>query len=249
MKPSLHLGIHLQSMPASVAYRNGYRGDPTESARPGFYPVHHRFHPLIEISFRSRQEHAITGFGIRGKSLAAITVVSICFLCVFLIRDAQLVSAGPFPALHWRLGFYWVVIFSCVLAARDLDVGRPAEIITALRSPLVWGVSVGLHVACLSICLWLRRLQRSDWGWLVGLFPTPMLILLLLGATGAVAPGMANRLQLWTCVLVALGWTLIVGLAGKLNVLIGGSDSEFAVNFAAASNSTVLALFPFSPFF
>jgi hypothetical protein len=76
-----------------------------------------------------------------------------------------------------------------------------------------------------------------------------MLTLLLLGATGDVTPELANGWQQWTCVLVALGWTLIVGIAVRLTVLIGGSDSEFAVNFAAASNSLAFALFPFSPFF
>ena len=181
--------------------------------------------------------------------MASIAFVSICFLCVFLVRDAQLLSAGPFPAFHWRLIIYWIVLSCCVLAARGLNAVGPDEIITALRSPLVWGVSVGLHVAGLSICLWLRRTCRSDWAWLVALFPTPMLTLLLLGVTAAVAPGLVSGLQLWTWVLVALGWTLIVGIAGRLRAVIGGSDSEFAINFAAASNSTALALFPFSPFF
>lgn len=178
-----------------------------------------------------------------------MAVVSICFLCVFLVRDAQLLSTGPFPAFHWRLGFYWTVLSSCVVAARALNATSPDEIIAALRSPLVWGVSVGLHVVCLSICLRLRRVRRSDWAWLVALFPTPMLTLLLLGAAGVIAPSSGGGLKVWTCVLAALGWTLIVGAAGKLTVLIGGSDSEFAVDFAAASNSTALAFLPLSPFF
>jgi len=108
---------------------------------------------------------------------------------------------------------------------------------------------LGLHVAGLSICLWSRRVHRSDFAWLVGLFPTPILNLLLLGAAGVMAPDTAGGLKVWSCALAALGWTLIVGVAGKLSVLIGSSDSEFAVDFAAASNSTALALLPLSPFF
>ena len=77
--------------------------------------------------------------------MASISFVSICFLFVFLVRDAQLLSAGPLPAFHWRLGFYWTVLSCCVLAARGLNAASPDEIMTALRSPLVWGVSVGLH--------------------------------------------------------------------------------------------------------
>ena len=181
--------------------------------------------------------------------MASISFVSICFLFVFLVRDAQLLSAGPLPAFHWRLGFYWTVLSCCVLAARGLNAASPDEIVMALRSPLVWWVSVGLHLAGLSICLWLRRVCRSDWAWLVSLFPTPMLALLLLGAVEVMAPAPGGGLTVWTCVLAALGWTLIVGVVGKLTVLIGGTDSEFAVNFAAASNSTALAFLPLSPFF
>ena len=184
-----------------------------------------------------------------GKSMASISFVSICFLFVFLVRDAQLLSAGPSPAFHWRLGFYWMVLSCCVLAARSLNAACPDEIVTALRSPLVWGGSVGLHVAGLSICLWLRRVCRLDWAWLVGLFPTPMLALLLLGAVEVMVPSPGGGLTVWTSVLAALGWTLIVGAVGKLTVSIGGTDSGFAVDFAAASNSTALAFLPLSPFF
>lgn len=181
--------------------------------------------------------------------MGAITFVSISFLCVFLMRDAQLFSAEPLPALRLRLGLYWAVVSSYVLAARALGVADPAEIVTALRAPLVWGVSVGLHVVALSICLWLRRLRRSDRAWLVALLPTPLLTLLLLGIATELARRLASGMQLWTCLLVTLVWTLIVGIAGQLTVLLGGSDSEFAVNFAAASNSMAFALFPLSPFF
>jgi hypothetical protein len=181
--------------------------------------------------------------------MGAITFVSVSFLCVFLMRDAQLFSAEPLPALRWRLGLYWAVVSCYVLAARALGVADPAEIVTALRAPLVWGVSVGLHVAALSICLWLRRLRRSDRAWLVALFPTPLLALLLLGVAGELAGELGSGMQLWTCLLVTLVWTLLVGIARKLTVLLGGSDSEFAVNFAAASNSMAFALFPLSPFF
>lgn len=177
--------------------------------------------------------------------MGAITFVSFSFLCVFLMRDAQLFSAERLPALRWRLGLYWAVMSCYVLAARALGVNGPAEIVTVLSAPLVWGVLVGLHVVALSICLWLRRLRRSDRAWLVALFPTPLLALLLLGVAG----GMGSGMQLWTCLLVTLVWTLIVGIAGKLSVLLGGSDSEFAVNFAAASNSMAFALFPLRPFF
>ena len=181
--------------------------------------------------------------------MATLAFVSICFLWVFLVRDAQLLSAGQKAAFTWRLGLYCTVLSFCISVASKLVGASPHEIITAVRSPWVWGISVGLHVAGLSMCLWLRRVRRVDFGWLIGLFPTPMLTLLLLGATGAVARELSRGVDVWTCALVALGWTLSVAAAGRFIDLIGGSDSDFAVNFAAASNSTALALLPFSPFF
>lgn len=180
--------------------------------------------------------------------MAGIAFVSVCFLCVFLARDAQLLSAGLKPDLRWRLGLYWIVLSVCVLAASKLVPAGPKEIIMALRLPWIWGVSVGLHVTGLSICLWLRYRHGAVWAWLAGLFPTPLLTLLLLAAAGTVAPAFPGGFEI-SAWIVALGWTLIVGAAGKLMELIGGSDSEFAINFAAASNTTALVLFPLGPFF
>lgn len=180
--------------------------------------------------------------------MAIISFVGICFLFVFLIRDAQLLSTGPLDSFRWRLGSYWTVLSCCVLAARGLNVTSADEIIAALRSPLVWWASVGLHVAGLAICLWLRA-RRSDHAWLLALFPTPMLALLLLGVAAELDRGFVSGMPLRSCLLVALGWTVIVGIAGKLSVLHVGSDPDFAVSFAAASNSMAFALFPLSPFF
>ena len=107
---------------------------------------------------------------------------------------------------------------------------------------------MGLHVAGLSICLWLRRLRRSDRAWLVGLFPDSYtyLAIALRGRSYGPRPcGWSEGVELCPCGLELDSdrWR-----SWKLTALIGGSDSEFAVDFAAASNSTVLALLPLSPF-
>ena len=67
--------------------------------------------------------------------MAGIAFVSTCFLCVFLVRDAQLLSAGPFPPLHRRLGLYWAVLSCCVLVASGLAArgnNRAGRILTLL---------------------------------------------------------------------------------------------------------------------
>ncbi len=172
-------------------------------------------------------------------------VVSICFLFVFLLRDAQLFSAEPSRTSWRRIALYWAGLSCSVFAAQGLNAAHPAEIIAVLRTPWVWGVSMGLHVAGLALCLWLRRIRRADWVWMAGLFPSPMRTLLLVGAVGAMAPDLAGGTKVLMTGLVIL----TVCVMGNLAASIGGSDSEFAVDFAAASNSTALAFLPLGPFF
>ena len=128
--------------------------------------------------------------------MASIYFVCICFLFVFLVRDAQLLSAGPSPAFHWRLGSYWTVLSCCVLAVRGLNAANADEIMTALRSPLISGASVGLHVAGLSICLWLRRERRSGRAWLLTLFPHRCLRCCCLALQSELERGSASGMQL-----------------------------------------------------
>lgn len=177
----------------------------------------------------------------------SIALVSICFLCVFLFRDAQLLNASPSSPAGSPLPIYAMVILASILAASGLHATTPVQIVNDLRSPWIWGISIGLHVAGLGFCIWFRRLHILNWSWLIAVFPSPILALVLLGiSTDLSSPRLGS---IGAASVVTIAWTVVVGATGALLNRIGGSDSEFAVDFAAVSNSTAFALLPLAPFF
>lgn len=177
----------------------------------------------------------------------AIALVGICFLCVFLFRDAQLLNASHVSSFRSPLHIYGLVILASILAASGLHASSPVQIIEDLRAPWIWSISFGLHIVGLGFCIWLRRLALLKWSWLIAVFPSPMLALLLLGVVANLPTTRASGIGI--AAVVAIGWTLMVGVTAAIIRGIGGSDSEFAVDFAALSNSTALALLPLAPFF
>jgi hypothetical protein len=181
--------------------------------------------------------------------MSGIALVALCFLCVFLFRDAQLLSSGDASSFRWRLVTYCLLLSCWVVASSRLRAATPVEIVSALKSSKVWGISVGLHIAGAAICIALRHFRLMKWAWLMALFPSPILTLVLLGISTMSPAKVSDGMAPLAAVLAAVGWTVIVGATSELGRHIGGSDSEFAVDFAAASNATALALLPLAPYF
>lgn len=178
-----------------------------------------------------------------------IAFVGVCFLFVFLLRDAQLLFDLGTALPRYAYGAYALSIWTGLILVSNLQAATALEIVDKVRSPTVWTVSVGLHLIGLLLCIRLRRVHRSDFSWLIALFPTPVLVLLLAGIAAELTPALSLWMRMGSAAGVAIAWTLLVAGVGALIGKLGGSDSVFAVDFAAVSNSTVLALLPFAPFF
>jgi hypothetical protein len=209
------------------------------------YPLDRQTMPDTAASIRS-SEFSIFHVRIMIET-DPMLIVGICFLIVFLLRDAQLLS-GSQSSSRSLLHVYCLVVLGCIIFAGGLLAANSADILEMLKSTWIWTISVGLHLAGFALCLWLRRARLLSWAWLVALFPSPMLTLLLLGIRAELPSSLFGG-EIGAAVFVAFAWTAVVAGTGEILTRIGGNDSEFAVDFAAVSNTTAIALLPFSPFF
>ena len=165
------------------------------------------------------------------------------------MRDAQLLSSTRSPSARSPIHIYCLVVLGCLLAGRGLHAMTSGELLGQLKSPWIWSISIVFHIVGLALCLWLRHLHVQGWAWLIALFPSPILTLLLLAISVELPSTLFGGVPFGGAVLVAVIWTVIVASAAELMNRVGATDSEFAVDFAALSNTTAIALFPLGPFF
>ncbi len=154
---------------------------------------------------------------------------------IFFFRDIQLLTTGGEPSLKGRLLAYslmqLVAVVGFVTLLPDLNAAQFTEL---LRSPVVWPLSMALHLAAGLVCV-LARYRAFHHTWAIALFPSPILVLSLVSVNHVLlSAGVWGERSLLSTLL----WILIIctGVLALNRQLRDSVESDFIVDFAGFSN-------------
>lgn len=162
------------------------------------------------------------------------SIVIFSLLAVFLARDVQLLRAYAGGSVLKRLTIYAgsILIFTVTIAMLT-RLPHPVKFQTLLRLPAVWMASLGVHLCALAASLFIKRMGRFRSVWWLAILPTPTLLLCLLSVPFA------------TTAAIAALWILVVSFTILVLAHFGvETETGAALDYAAMSNCTVLALLP-----
>lgn len=175
------------------------------------------------------------------------TIIFVAMLCVFFMRDVQLLAAAPRSRMLARLGSYGVVNGICLIVLAVLVVsGRGPGPLWLIHAWPFWVVSVVWHGLIWMFCVILNRRGMPELGWLAAFFPAPVPLVSMASIALLIRSSVSGiELALLAAFLAACWWAAISVAVLWLQRNSGNAaGAGFAVDFAGMTNATALLLVP-----
>ena len=174
-------------------------------------------------------------------------IILVAMLCVFFMRDVQLLATAHRGRFVKRLAVYGachlIYLTSLVAILVSSDVYSPLRLFHT--SPF-WMMSLLWHCLIWLLCLRVSRRDSAALCWVAALFPTPVLLVSMATVTMLLPHSITSigmvplAAVVATCWLAAIAWA-VSWVQRKPAYAI---EAGFAVEFAGMTNATAMILIP-----
>jgi hypothetical protein len=141
----------------------------------------------------------------------AKTLLAICVLMAFFVRDVRLLVVAGRSRIATACAVY-AVLFFLYTAALGFGLGL-AQVQTPNLMTIderIWAGIVAVHVALCGVTWWLSRGGGASLAWVIALAPSPAVLLSLCLMTGALPEELGISLGLLSLPLFSLIWIALI---------------------------------------